>query len=94
MLADGCGGGRVDRGDISCPGTINWMAGVIVAVSNMVNCSGVTSVESSVSPSAASEYALCAALSCANTSPIFLHVDLSGKLCPGNFFIKVFKLLF
>ena len=66
------------------------MAGVIVAVSNMVNCSGVTSVESSASPSAASEYALCAALSCENTSPIFWQMDVSGKLCPGIFFIKAF----
>ena len=44
MLACGCGGGGVDRGDISCPSTINWMAGVIVAVSNMVNWSGIMSV--------------------------------------------------
>ena len=90
VLANGCGGGGVDRGDISCPGMINWMAGVVVAVNNMVNCSSVTSVESSASPSAALEYALCAALSCVNMSPIFLHVDVSGKLCPGNFFVNVF----
>ena len=93
MLACGCGGGGVDRGDISCPGTISWMAGVIVAVSNMVNWSGITSVDSSVSPSAASEYALFAALSFANTSPIFLHVDVSGKLCPGNFFVNAFVII-
>ena len=62
VLACGCSGGGVDRGDISCPGTINWMAGVIVAVSNMVNWSGVTSVNSSASPSAALEYTLFTAL--------------------------------
>ena len=88
VLACGCGGGDVDRGDIRCPSTINWMAGVIVAVSNMVNWSGVTSVDSLASPSASSEYALFAALSCSNTSPIFLHVDASSKLCPGNFFVN------
>ena len=81
MLACGFGGGGVDRGDIRCPGTINWMAGIIVAVSNNVSWSGVMSVDSSASPSAASEYALCAALSCENTSPIFTQVDVSGKLC-------------
>ena len=66
------------------------MAGVNVALSSMVYCSGVMSVECSASPSAALEYALCTALSCENTSPIFSQMDVSGKLCPGNFFIKVF----
>ena len=93
VLACGCSGSGVDRGDISCPSTINWMAGVIVAVSNMVNWSSIMSVDSSARPSAALEYALFVALSFANTSPIFLHVDVSGKLCPGNFFVNAFVII-
>ena len=88
VLACGSGGGGVDRGDIRCPSTINWMAGIVVAVNNNVNWSSVMTVDSSPSPSAASEYALCAALSCENTSPIFAQVDASSKLCFGHFFVN------
>ena len=85
LLACGSDGGGVERGDIRCPGTINF---IVVAVSNNVNWSGVMSVDNSACLSAASEYALCTAFSCEKTSPIFTQVDASGKLTPGNFFVK------
>ena len=81
--AGDCGGGRAVNGDSSSPGTMIWIVGITAAVNSMVYCCGVTSVDSSARPSAASAYALCAEWMFLKTSPIFLHVAASGRLCDG-----------
>ena len=74
-----CGGGEgAVRSAISLPGTTICIAGVVAAVNSIVYCSGVTNVDRSARPLAASTYALLASLSFAKTLPIFSQT--SGKL--------------
>ena len=82
VLDSGWGGGGLDRGEIIWPGTTSWMAGVAVVVSSYVYCCGVSRVESSAKPRAASVYVVCAVLKLEKTSPIFSQMDDSGKLFP------------
>ena len=84
VLDSGWGGGGLDRGEIIWPGMTSWMAGVAVAVSSNVYCCGVSRVESSAKPHAASVYAAWAVLKLEKTSPIFSQMDNLGKLFPGN----------
>ena len=77
------GGGGAVNGDNSSPGMMIWIVGIAAAVNSMVYCCGVTSVDSSARPSAASAYALCAEWILLKTSPIFSHVSASGRLCDG-----------
>ena len=54
VIACGGGGGGAEIGDMSWPGTTICMAGVVTAVNSIVYCSGVTTVDKSARPSAAS----------------------------------------
>ena len=47
-------GGHAETGDMSWPGTIICMAGVVTAVNNIVYSSGITKVDKSARSSAAS----------------------------------------
>ena len=78
VVASGGGGGGAASGVISLPGTTICIAGVVAVVNNMVYCSGVTNVDRSARPSAASAYTLLASLSFAKTSPIFSQTSESG----------------
>ena len=80
VVAGGGGGCDAVSGGISLPGTTICIAGMVVAVKSMVYCSGVTNVDRSARPLAASAYALLASLSFAKTSPIFSQTFESGKL--------------
>ena len=66
VVTDGGGGGETASSGISLPGTTICIAGVVAVVNSMVYCSGVTNVDRSARPSAASAYALLASLSCEN----------------------------
>ena len=84
--AGGSGGGSAVKGETSWPGTTICIVGIAAAVSNIVYCWGVTSVDSSARPSAASANALCAQWILLKTSPIFAHVWVLGRFlleaCP------------
>ena len=79
VVAGGGGGGGVASGVISLPGTTICVAGMVAAVNSMVYCSGVTNLDRSARPSAASAYTLLALLSFAKTSPIFSQTFESSK---------------
>ena len=86
VVASGGGGGGAESGDIGLPSTTICIAGVVAAVNSMVYCSGVTNVDRSARPSAASAYALLASLSFAKTSPICSQtlspVSFEMETCP------------
>ena len=79
VVTGGGGGCDVASGGISLLGTTICIAGIVAVVKSMVYCSGVTNVDRSARPSAASAYTLLASLSFAKTSPIFSQTFESGK---------------
>ena len=91
--AGDCGGGGAVNGDSSSPGMMIWIVGIAAAVNSMVYCCGVTSVDSSARPSAASAYALCVEWILLKTSPIFAHVSASGRLCDGCLFFNAVRMV-
>ena len=91
--AGDCGGGGAVNGDSSSPGTTIWIVGITAAVNSMVYCCGVTSVDSSARPSAASAYAICAEWILLKTPLIFSHVSASGRLCNGCLFFNAVRMV-